>query len=206
MRTYIFILLSTIFSVNAYTQEETPKSQIVLEINGEEYYFNDGQSIKLEGIFENPKITVRVADTRTLKIGSFQFDYPSHFAYQYDEDFGYRNWTLDGKEFVIMYFEFDEEMPLDFFIEEMVKQFGKQNCKLESKTMQLGDKVLHGKRINITLIGQRLTLDFMEIILNDSMTHFIAFQDTIQEDGSPTKEGKEAVEMIDETIRYNTGN
>lgn len=206
MRTYFFILLILSLSFQTIGQQESPKSQIVLDINGEEYYFSDGQNIQLEGTFNNPKITVRVADTRTLKTESLQFDYPSHFAYQYEEDYGYRNWTLDGKEFVIMYFEFDDEMPFDFFIEEMVKQFGKQNCKLEAKTMQLGDQVLHGKRINITLIGQRLTLDFMEIKLNDYKTHFIAFQDTIQEDGSATKEGKDTVEMIDGTIRYSVGN
>lgn len=197
---FLSLFIFTLFPL--FAQQDAPKSQIILEIDGQEYYLRDGQSLRLEGTFTNPTISVREADTRTFKTEDLQFDYPSHFAYEFEQDFGYRSWTLDGQNFVVMYFEYDEPMDLDFFVDEMVKQFGKQNCKVEAKTIQMGDKLLKGKRINISLIGQRLTLDFMEIELSEFKTHFIAFQDAIQEDGQSTQEGKDTMEMIESTILY----
>lgn len=204
MRLFTFLPLLFSFALFAQTEGEdsAPKASFVLEINGVEYYLSDGEALQLDSTFTNPIVTVRMSDYRRFDCDGISFDYPNHFAYQYEQDFGYRNWTLDGNNFVIMYFEIDGEAGLDMFVDEMVKQFGKQNCKLRTTTMLLGDKMLEGKRIDISLIGQRLTLDFMEIKLNDYKSHFIAFQDTMDEYGRPTAESKAALELIDGTIRY----
>jgi len=202
----ILICLSLLFSTAVFAQTDSenlaPKSSFVLEINGVEYYLSDGEPLQLDSTYINPKVTVRMSEYRRFDSDAMSFDYPNHFAYQYEQDFGYRNWTLDGNNFVIMYFEIDGEAGLDMFVDEMVKQFGKQNCKLSNTSMVLGEQKLQGKRIDITLIGQRLTLDFMEIKLNDFKSHFIAFQDTLDENGQPTEESKAALELIDGTIRY----
>lgn len=202
----ILIGISLFFSTALFAQTDSensvPKASFVLKINGVEYYLSDGETLQLDSTYVNPKVTVRMSEYRRFESDAMSFDYPNHFAYQYEQDFGYRNWTLDGNNFVIMYFEIDGEAGLDMFVDEMVKQFGKQNCKLKNTTMILGDQKLQGKRIDISLIGQRLTLDFMEIKLNDFKSHFIAFQDTLDEYGQPTDESKATLELIDGTIRY----
>lgn len=204
MRAIICIPLLFSFALFGQTESENsaPKSSFVLEINGVEYYLSDGETLQLDSTYTKPTVTVRMSEYRRFDNEAISFDYPNHFAYQYEQDFGYRNWTLDGNNFVIMYFQIDGEAGLDLFVDEMVKQFGKQNCKLRSTTMTLGDQILEGKHIDISLIGQRLTLDFMEIKLNDFKSHFIAFQDTMDEYGQPTEESKASLELIDGTIRY----
>ena len=101
-----------------------------------------------------------------------------------------------------MYFEIDAKTELDDFVNEMVNQFGKKNCKVEKTQINIGGKNLIGKRINVSLVGQNLTLDFLEIKISDFKSRFIAFQDSKNEDGSSSSESMKTIKMIDQTIEY----
>ena len=68
--------------------------------------------------------------------------------------------------------------------------------------IQLGNKTLSGTRINITLVGQLLSLEFFEIQLNDYKTRFIAFQDSKDEEGNNSKELADTIKMVHETITF----
>jgi hypothetical protein len=82
----------------------------------------------------------------------------------------------------------------------MVTLFDKENCKVVNKDISLGDLNLKGKRINVDLIGIKLTYDMYKLETDDFKSHFIAFQDSKNEDGSDSIEGLETIKLINETI------
>jgi hypothetical protein len=102
-----------------------------------------------------------------------------------------------------MYFEFDVEVQLEGLVTEMVTKFGKNNCVIEDYHEKLGEKKLSGKRLNISLAGEKLTMDFLEIHLKDSKTRIIVFQDSKKDDGSSSDEREATLNLIDSSIKYN---
>lgn len=202
---FTFTLLSLFLIGNVYFAQaqkldptKEPKAGIVITINGKEYKVSEGDEVTQDGT----TVSVSLAKAKTFDNGTISFEYPTSFGFEYEESFGYKNWTLDGNNFVIMYFEIAEENTLDSFVDEISGRFGKSNCRIEQTTLQLGKKELSGKRINVNLMGEKLTLDLLEIKMKDSQTRIIAFQDSNDDDGNATQEGKETIEMIDKTMSY----
>jgi hypothetical protein len=174
-----------------------PKAGLIVTINGKEYRISEGEEITRNGT----TVSVKIADSKVFDIGSISFSYPKHFAFEYEEAVGYKNWTLDGNNFNIMYFEVTEGT-LDGFVDEISGQFGKQNCVITKTYKELGAKKLLGKRINVSLMGQKLTLDLFEIPSSDEITRIIAFQDSLDEYGNPTDEGFSTLKMLQKSIKY----
>ena len=202
---FTFTLLSLFLVGNIYFAQaqksdptKEPKAAIIVKINGKEHTVSEGDEIKQDGT----TVSVTLSASKTFNNGTISFEYPTSFAFEYEESIGYKNWTFDGNNFVIMYFEISEENTLDSFVDEISGRFGKSNCKIEQKTLQLGKRELNGKRINVNLMGEKLTLDLLEIKMKDGQTRIIAFQDSNDDYGNPTDEGKETIELISETISY----
>jgi len=175
-----------------------PKSAVIIKINGKEHKVSEGDEVKQDGA----TVSVSLATSKTFDNRTISFDYPTSFGFEYEESPGYKNWTFDGNNFVIMYFEMSEENTLDSFVDEISGRFGKQNCKIEGKTTQLGSRKLKGKRINVNLMGEKLTIDLLEIKMKDGQTRIIALQDSNDNYGNATDESKDTVEMIHKTITY----
>lgn len=208
MRSIIFLLLTSVFCLNSFAQgdksegEKSLKSLFEITIDGKKHIVSEDQILNIDEVLEKPDISVKLADYKKFNNGSLEFQIPNHYSLEYGEDFGYKNWTFSGNNFVVMYFEIDAKTTLDAFVDEMVKSFGKKNCKLEKVTKELGEQTLKGTRINISLAGQKLTLDFLEIVLEDYKTRFIAFQDSLDDNDNESQESKDSLEMISSSIEY----
>ena len=68
--------------------------------------------------------------------------------------------------------------------------------------MTLGNRKLEGKRLDVSLVGQRISLDFLEIVQPDGKTRFLALQDTKNEDGSDSAESRDTIKMIAGSVKY----
>lgn len=197
---FCFLLVNLmVATLSAQTNIERIKPVLKLEvsIDGKQFSINDGDTLH----FENKTIVIKTSDYFTFNFGALRFDYPKLFSFQFEQDTAYKCWTLDGSNFVITYFEFGVPVELDEFIKDMVKKFGKKNCTVSNKYMKLGEIELFGKRIFVTMIGQKLTYDMYKINTKDNNTHFIAFQDSKNDDGSDSVESLETMEIINKTIK-----
>ncbi len=202
---FTFTLLSLFLIGNVYFAQaqksdptKEPKAGIVITINGKEHAVSEGEKVTQDGT----TVSVSLATAKKFNNGTISFDYPTSFGFEYEESYGYKNWTFDGNNFVIMYFEIAEENTLDSFVDEISGRFGKSNCTIEKTTLQLGERELLGKRINVNLMGEKLTLDLLEIKMKEGQTRIIAFQDSNDDYGNATEEGKETIKMIHKTISY----
>jgi len=195
----LLFFIGNFYSAQAQKSDATkaPKADLIVTINGKDYKVSEGEEIQKDG----NTISAKLADFKTFDNGSISFEYPTHFAFEYESSFGYKNWTFDGNNFVIMNFEIIAGT-LDSFVEEITGRFGRSNCTIEKTSLKLGDRTLKGKRINVNLMGEKLVLDLLGINMEDGKTRIIAFQDSLDENGNSTDESKEAIKKINETISY----
>lgn len=194
----LFLIVNVYFAKAQSDPSKEPKTALIVTVNGKEHKVLAGEQIKKDG----NTVSVSIAKTKTFNSGSITFDYPTNFAFEYETVPGYKNWTFDGNNFVIMYFELSKDNTLNSFVEEIAGRFGRSNCTIEKKSIKLGAKTLKGKRINVNLMGERLTLDLLEITMSDDTRRIIAFQDSLDEYGAATDEGEETINTIHKTIRY----
>ena len=197
----IFTLLLTSFIANvSFAQtgsaNQKPVQKFYVTVNGRQYSTYEGDTLKAEG----REIIIRAANYLTFDYGALHFDYPGYFVYNFEEEEGYKNWTLSGNDFVIMYFELEAEVELSAFVKELVNKFGKKNCTLSKIKIKLGTLELEGTRIDVVLIETRLTQDVYSIKANDGKTHLMLFQDTKGDDGSGSPDSVIAMEIINETF------
>lgn len=206
MKTVALIAILLIFcpdaqSQNSSTAREEPGAIFEITINGKSYPILQGESLKLDSIIDKPVISVKLSDYKIFNKSSLSFRYPAFMSYEFQQDFGFKNWTLNGNNLSILFFEMDAETNLNMLVSEMVKKFGKKNCSVEDFRKELGNKTCDGKKLFVSLIGQKLVLECYEIKLNDYKSRFLYFQDVITEE-QHSKEYYSALEMVNSTIVY----
>jgi hypothetical protein len=201
----LIITASLISCLSGYAQQPgnntEPKATFDVLINGRAYQVSENEQLVLDTTLSKPRISIRLADYKKFDNSSLSFDYPRHLSFEFLRDTGYENWTFSGNSLVIMLFELDGKTPLSSLVDEMVKKFGKKNCSVEDFQKELGHKKWNGKKLTVTLAGQKLILDCYEISLNDSKSRFIYFQDSIDQD-SHSQEYDEGFKIIDSTIHF----
>jgi hypothetical protein len=199
-RIWTISLLSVAIVSSLMAQSSSDQNRPVLKldvlIDGKQFSIHDGDTLQ----YDSKSIVIRTSQYMTFDFEALKFDFPKHLSNEYEHGEGYKTWTLDGNNFVIMYFIFDVEVDSDVFIKEMVDKFGKKNCTLSDRRTRLGKIDLAGKRINITLAGVKITFDIFSLNTNDGKTHYLAFQDTKGDDGSESQEGLEALDLLNKTI------
>ncbi len=195
------LLTLPILAGNLLAQSEQTSSQPLLRfdvfVNGAQFSVMEGDTL----LHNNDTIVVKASNYLSFDFGAVSFDYPKQLAFEHSENTGLRSWTLDGSTFVIMYFEFSVTIDLDEFVKDLMTDFGDENCELSKKNLKLGATGLSGRRIDVTILGSALTFDIYHIKTRDFKTHFIAFQDSKNDDGSDSAESLEALEIINNTFK-----
>ena len=187
---------------NTFAQSSDSKSTFVVTINGQKHTISEGDELIIPPSTKETTVSVSQAAFKKFNGGILSFNYPSNFSYQFEQDVGFKNWTIDGNDFVVMHFEFDGPTPLDAIVKGMVSEFGKKNCKVSDTQITVGKKKLSGQRIDVGLAGQKLSIDFLEIIANDGKSRFIAFQDSKNDFGGDSEESIKTMQMINSTVNY----
>ena len=194
-------ILSFVFVSSSFAQSSVDQRRPVLKldvvIDGKQFSINDGDTIH----YDSKSIVVTSSKYMTFDNEALSFDFPKHFSCDFEQDNAYKNWTLDGDDFVIMYFVLDVQVGTDVFVKEMIDKFGKKNCAISDRRTRLGNIDLSGKRLNITMAGVKLTYDIFSLSTNDGKTHYLAFQDTKGDDGSESPEGLETLAVLNKTIK-----
>lgn len=198
MRILISITLSffLVFNLSAQDDNKAPSLKFDLLVNGKKYSVVDGEKIRVG----NNEIIVKSSDNLRFRYGSLEFDYPKHFGFDFDEDTAFKNWTLDGNDFVIMYFEFGLEVSLDDFANEMSNQFGQGNVTTSEIKRTLAGYEMEGRKLEVSLLGERLDYEILLVEGNGFKTHLLTFQDSVDEDGAASDEAKNTMDIIDRTL------
>lgn len=196
----ITILALFVFA-NCASQEKSSKSSYTLKINNVEYKVFEGEALKLNIKLDNPTVSIKSND-KEFSNEFISFNYPNNFSEEIANDEGYKSWTLDGDNYVATIYELDLEDGLEPFVQEIVNNFGEQNCSVKETTLKLGAKTLKGKKINVSLVSQKLTIDFLSIPATDGKTRLISFQDSLDDNGAVSEESKTTIKKINDTVTF----
>jgi hypothetical protein len=176
-----------------------PPTMLEVTVGGSARKVADGERFDVNGT----AVVARLSDTRTLHTGTFSFDYPRHFAFEYDgATEGMKHWTLDGNNVVLMVFEVDGQGEVKDFEEGMIEQFGSRNCKPSNTSLKLGGRSYSGRRLDIEMAGAKLSLDMVKLDGTGDRSRFLFVQDTKNDDGTPSAERTETLKVIDRSIAY----
>ena len=203
---FLIISLFLLLQLQAKAQTDAnlfnePKSVFKVKINGKEYQVKEGEEIKINETIDHPTLRVEEASTKIFDNKIVSFNFPSFYSFEYETEVGFKNWTLNGKSTVFMMFEMAEKVDRDEFAGRFVQKFGKKNCKTSPLEMKVGDKNLQGTKIDVVMIGQKLSVYFVEVPMSDKRSAFFYIQDVIQDDPI-TKECQQFIETLDSSIQY----
>ena len=198
------ILLTFCWISLAFSQDYMPKplNSYVVTINGVEYTVEEGQDIEIDSTLKKPVVSVKLGAFKKFQADSLSFHYPSDFHYSKEDANGFINITIGGANFTFIYMKTAYPMSMNDLVDEMVALYGAENAYVEDKEMELGNRKLIGKRINITFAGQFMTQDVFEIIGEDFKSRYVVFQDLLDDFGNPSEEAITTLKMIHKSIEY----
>jgi len=210
MKTLLVSLCLTLSSIASYAQDTIntagiePKTQFQLNVNDTFYFLNEKELLNIGETLVKPKVSIQLADFKKFNSGYVSFEYPRPYTFEYSEEPGasFKSWTLSGNNITVILFQFGVTVSIDDMMEEMQSKFGKRNCKVTSFRKKLGIKTCEGRRLGVSLAGQLLNMDFYILSSTGENSIFIAFQSTLNDDGTDTKDYKAGFKTIDNSISY----
>ncbi|MEM9921497.1 MAG: hypothetical protein AAF990_25570 [Bacteroidota bacterium] len=200
MKTFLPFVLFFLYSCCSFAQ--APKSTFIVKIGDQEQVVTEGQELTIPPSDQPTVLSIKLSEHKTLKTDKISFDYPSNFSFETESDIGFKSWTLDGNDYIVTVFEFAGGTELNDFAEGLVGQFGKENCKIKKMEQSIGPKKLSGIGIDVTLIGQKLTYNILEIFTASEKSCFLVLQDSPKDNGNPSDESIETLEMIGKSVVY----
>ncbi|KAA5534460.1 hypothetical protein F0919_07495 [Taibaiella lutea] len=181
-----------------------PKAQFQLNVNDTFYLLNEKELLKVTETLVKPTISIQLADFKKFNSNYVSFEYPRQYTFEFNEDAGinYKNWIFSGNDIKVMLFQFGSTVSIDALIDGMVSKFGKRNCKVTPFKKKLGIKVCEGRSLRVSMAEQLLNMDFYELSSNGEGTIIMAFQSSLEDDGSSSGEYKTGFKTIDNSISY----
>jgi hypothetical protein len=203
----LFLLAFSLFFVYdlpANENSEFLKTTYELIINGEKHLVTEGNTLNLEGDFENPAISIKPSEYKTFDNGNITFDFPSYFTYESEKQVEIHSWTFSGIDYVIMYFEYTSKVGINDFIYAMTLQFPSSPSQTEPIKMELGKKTLTGKRMVINFDSFKIVWNLLEYEYEDDANAFIILQEVFSGDDNISGEEKlRTLEIIKKSIKFN---
>ena len=174
-------------------ESQEPPLQFSVHVGDKSLMVAEGETGQLEGTFAHPRIKVVPQPYRVFPYQGITFEYPRSFTFEADlTDPGVKNWNLSGNDFQIMIFVMDTQLTARAFANNMIEQFGRENCVLvdTNSKITLGDKTLSGATLHITLAAHKMVMDVYRVPSQDSRTKLLVLRDNLDEEDQRSKEGK----------------
>ena len=175
-----------------------------LKIGNKTISLQDGQTVRVEGFYQNPEITLIVEPYNLFSCDDVRFKYPREFIYEADLEQAYvKSWTLSGNDCKIIYFAFDVPIQIGDFLDGMFERYGRQNCTVtDAAPLTLGQMILSGTAIHTTLAGVKIAIDVYQVpsSASGSSMKLLVIQDCIDSFGSRSTEGIHAIQLLEQSF------
>ncbi len=184
-------------------ESKEPPLEFVVNVGGKSMTITEGKPANLEGMFTNPKISVAPQPFRVFPYQGITFKYPRSFTFEADlATPNYKNWTLSGNDLVIMYFVLEGQITTDDYASKMMDELGRKNCKITNANAKitLGKQTLSGTTFHATVASQKMGIDIYRVPSPGITTKFLVFQESLDEQGNRSDEGKQAIKEIESSF------
>lgn len=186
-----------------FDESKEPPLRFTLRIGNKSIPITEGETARVNGTFSNPKVTLTAQPLRVFAYQGISFKYPRAFTFEADlSDSDYKNWTLSGNDFKVMYFILNDRLTTDAFAENLADQFGHQNCSVQKASpLKFDNKELYGTTLNATVVGNKMVMDIYRIPSAGAQTKLLVFQDNVNDSGNRSIEGKSTLQLIKQSSK-----
>jgi hypothetical protein len=184
-------------------ESKEPPLAFVVNVGDKSITITEGRTVQLDGKFANPQISVNPHPYRVFPYGGITFKYPRTFAFEAEiADPDQKNWILSGNDFKIMYFVLNARLTTGEFANNMIDEFGRENCKVTDANAKiiLGKQTLFGTTIQITVATHKMVTDIYRIPSRGAVTKLVVFQDSLDDAGNRSNEGMQALKELESSF------
>lgn len=204
MKAYIFIIVQffLVSWVCADMNAEEPQQIANIKIDGVKHSVVVGYESEIMINNKPHQIVLDLDPIRKFEKSGISFEYSS------DKNFAYQNlsgvvdhWELNGSYAMIMVQNYRQKVTKDSLYEAYSKQFKlmKADLKMKKITLHSNGSKYKGKRLIIDMGNAHITQDIFIFQTADS-TRALILQDSLDDDGSSTKEFQDTMELIRDTL------
>ncbi|RYG72835.1 hypothetical protein EON80_03815 [bacterium] len=199
------LLLATALPVLAEPNDKAePAAEYTLQVNGNKLPLTLGNEVasKVAGQLIRFKLTRQ--PFREFNKSGVQFQYPVNYGFEVDDsDPSVTVWTVSGGDSILMLNRFSK-MPLpelsSDIIGEITKQFGAKNVVVTPLTLYLKGRNIAGKRLNITLAGQKLVQDIFAF--GTAKNSFVLVIQDVPTNGKPSAENTKLKVLLTQSLKW----
>lgn len=172
-----------------------------LKIGNKIISIQDGQTVRVEGHYQDPEITLIVEPYAVFSYDDIHFKYPKEFIYEADFDQPHvKSWTLSGNDCKLMCFVFDVPVQINDFLDGMLERYGHQNCTVtDAAPLTFGQMELSGTTIHTTLAGVKMAIDTYQLPSSGASMKLLVVQDCMDPSGSRSVEGVYAIQLLEQS-------
>jgi hypothetical protein len=172
-----------------------------LKIGDKIISLQEGETVRVEGIFQNPEVTLTVEPYNLFSAAGIRFKYPREFIVDADlEKKHVKSWTLSGNDFKILYFVFDVPVQIEDYLESMLARYGRQNCTVTGAApLTFGPVVLTGTTIKTTVTGIKMALHIYQLPSSGMPLKLLVLQDCLGSSGNPSTEAMYAIQLFEQS-------
>ncbi|MFO0914580.1 MAG: hypothetical protein U0795_16600 [Pirellulales bacterium] len=185
------------------SESEEPSLHYTLKVGEKSVAIREGEAVRVDGEFNNPEVTITAQPYREFPYQGVSFKYPRTFTFEANVDNeNFKNWTLSGNDFKIMYFVANGRLTTDEFADNLIDQFGRENCQtVKTAPLKFGDKQLTGTTLNVVVAGNKMVVNVYLVPVNETQTRLLVLQDNLDDAGNRSAEGKATLELLSQSAK-----
>ena len=196
MKKIQFSILLILTSLIGFAQNNEQKQRLEVIIDGKTYYTNENDTL----LVNNKPITIKVAKTQIFSTDKISFEYQNHLSLETENEIELNSYTLDGDDLVISNFDFQVLIKTEDLANEMIKEFGKKNCKVTDSKISINSNTFEGNKIIVTILNSLQSIEIYKISDKNNKTQILIIHDSKNDDGSDSTEYKNAIEILNKTF------
>lgn len=204
------MLLLSLFALNvsplvaAPNDKSEPAATYTLQVDGKKLPLTLGNEVASNIAGQQIRFKLSRQPFRQFNKSGVQFQYPVEYGFEADDSQpGVTVWTLTSGNSILMLHRFSKlpvpKLGADM-VSEITKQFGDKNVDASPMTLFLKGRKVPGKRLNISLAGQKLVQDIYAF--STTKNSFVLVLQDVPEKGKPSAESTKLKVLLTQSLRW----
>lgn len=188
---------------NQPDEAKAPPLKYTLKIGKKSIAITEGETVSIKGRFRNPKVTLTAQPHRLFSYRGVSFKYPRSFTFEAElEESDFQSWTLSGNDFTIMFFVIADDLTAEEYARELMSDFGRENCAISKAVpFEFGSQKISGTKLEVNVVGNKTVTNAYRISTDNMQTKLLIFQDFLDDDGNPSREGKSTLDIVQRSFK-----
>lgn len=179
--------------------EDPPLIFVVKSGSSVEYFVENRAQVFGESPINKP-VVISVYAWKYFPFSDIQFQYPSSFTFEPSFGENEKIWVLSGNDMKYIIVQPKETITIGDWMDEMVSNFGEENCQSENVTTDLNGHHLSGIELKVNINGTQMNEIGYEVLHKNGNISLLIVQDALQDNGEHSEEFDSAMKKLNESF------